>query len=86
MFYGIFVCLYPLPGRTVKRRADARFECGEIDEAGLQGRVPAPGTEPEGASAGAVLQVNEQPGWVVLVWPELCRSPPQSTPDINVWT
>lgn len=72
--------LFPLPGRTVKRRAEARFECREIDEAGLQGRVSAPGTEPEGASAGAVLQVNG-PAWDtggVRVWSELRRSSPQS--------
>lgn len=46
------------PGRAVQGGAEARPERGEAAEAGLQGRVPAAGAEPQGAAAGAVLQVT----------------------------
>lgn len=52
----------PSPGRAVRRGAEAGSERGEADAAGVQGRVPAPGAEPEGAAAGAVVQVNAVPG------------------------
>lgn len=71
MFCVFLTFLFPFPGRTVQRRAEARFECREVDEASLQGCVSAPGAEPEGASAGAVLQVNspiQDSFWVALMW------------------
>lgn len=46
------------PGRAVQRGAEAGPERGEADAAGVQGRVPAPGAEPQGAPAGAVLPVS----------------------------